>query len=235
MTQVEPLAPAGNVVGSEHGLAAAAARGDARAFTAIMRRHNRMLFRIARSILKADADAEDALQDAYLRAWRSIDGFRGDAKLSTWLARIVINESLARLRRPQRAQVIPFDGAAEAEHESMEHLISEHPDQQPEVALMRADLRRLMEASIDRLPDAYRTVFMLRAVEEMTVEEVASLLSLPEPTVRTRLFRARALLRDRLSRDIDVAVGDAFAFAGERCDRIVARVLARAAMPDAPT
>jgi len=78
-------------------------------------------------------------------------------------------------------------------------------------------------------------VFMLRAVEEMTVEEVASLLSLPEPTVRTRLFRARALLRDRLSRDIDVAVGDAFAFAGERCDRIVARVLARAAMPDAPT
>jgi RNA polymerase sigma-70 factor (ECF subfamily) len=212
-------------------LAAAAARGDARAFTTIMRRHNRMLFRIARSILKADADAEDALQDAYLRAWRSIDGFRGDAKLSTWLARIVINESLARLRRPQRAQVIPFDGAAQAEYESMELFITDHPDLQPDTALMRAELRRLMEACIDRLPDAYRTVFMLRAVEEMTVEEVSVLLSLPEPTVRTRLFRARALLRDRLSNDIDLAIGEAFAFAGERCDRIVASVLARAAMP----
>jgi RNA polymerase sigma-70 factor (ECF subfamily) len=231
MTQVEPLASAGEVSDSERGLAAAAARGDARAFTAIMRRHNRMLFRIARSILKADADAEDALQDAYLRAWRSIDGFRGDAKLSTWLARIVINESLARLRRPQRAQVIPFDGAAQAEYESMELFNTDHPDLQPDTALMRAELRRLMEACIDRLPDAYRTVFMLRAVEEMTVEEVSVLLSLPEPTVRTRLFRARALLRDRLSNDIDLAIGDAFAFAGARCDRIVAGVLARAAMP----
>ena len=235
MTEAERLAPATDLWNSERGLAAAAARGDARAFTTIMRRHNRMLFRIARSILQGDADAEDALQDAYLRAWRSIDGFRGDAKLSTWLARIVINESLARVRRPQRAQVIPFDGAAEAEYESMEHL-TDHPDQQPDTALMRTELRLLMEASIDLLPDAYRTVFMLRAVEEMSVEEVSAVLSLPEPTVRTRLFRARALLRDRLSRDIDVAIGDAFAFAGERCDRIVAGVLARAAaMPGAPT
>src|SRR5262249_44527358 len=158
-----------------------------------------------RSILRADADAEDALQDAYLRAWRSIGGFRGDAKLSTWLSRIVINESLARRRRPPHAQGIPTDRAAAAGQGSMEPPGNQQPDQQPDVALMRGELRRLMETSIDRLPEAYRTVFMLRAVEEMSVEEVASLLSLPEPTVRTRLFRARALLRDRLSRDIDVA------------------------------
>lgn len=212
----------------EHELAARAAAGDGTAFAAIMRRHNRLLFRTARSILKSDVDAEDALQDAYLRAWRSIAGFRAEAKLSTWLARIVINEALARLRRGRGAQVIPLDGAAENGLEPMEERMADDPDQQPDRVLMRAELRKLMEAGIDCLPDAFRTVFILRAVEEMSVEDVASALDLPEATVRTRLFRARGLLRERLARDIDLAMADAFSFDGERCDRIVARVLSRA-------
>jgi len=210
----------------DHELAARAAAGDGSAFATIMRRHNRLLFRTARGILKSDVEAEDALQEAYLRAWRAIDGFRAEAKLSTWLARIVINESLARLRRGRGAQVIPLDNSAtETDHDAMEDRMEDDPDQQPERVAMRGELRRLMEACIDRLPDAFRSVFMLRAVEEMSVEDVAIALDLPEATVRTRLFRARSLLREGLSRDIDVAMGDAFSFDGERCDRIVANVL----------
>jgi RNA polymerase sigma-70 factor (ECF subfamily) len=211
---------------TDHQLAEQAARGDGPAFAAIMRRHNRMLFRTARSILKSDVEAEDALQEAYLRAWRAIDGFRSEAKLSTWLARIVINESLARLRRGRGAQVIPLDNTAtEHDQDPMEDRMEDDPDQQPERAAMRGELRRLMEACIDRLPDAFRSVFILRAVEECSVEDVAAALNLPEATVRTRFFRARGLLREGLSRDIDLAIGDAFSFDGERCDRIVARVL----------
>ena len=109
--------------------------------------------------------------------------------------------------------------------------MEDDPDHEPERVAMRAELRRLMEACIDRLPDAFRSVFILRAVEEMSVEDVATALDLPEATVRTRLFRARGLLREGLSRDIDMATADAFSFDGERCDRIVARVLQSAGFP----
>jgi RNA polymerase sigma-70 factor (ECF subfamily) len=211
---------------SDRALAVRASQGDAPAFECIMRRHNRLLFRTARSILKTDEEAEDALQEAYLRAWRAMGSFRDDAQLSTWLVRIVINEALGRLRR-RGAQVIPLDSATapdlDAEPEST---VADDPDRQPERLAMREELRRLMERRIDRLPEAYRTVFMLRAVEEMSVTETAEALALPEATVRTRFFRARSLLRESLSRDVDVAVGDAFSFDGTRCDRIVARVLA---------
>ena len=107
--------------------------------------------------------------------------------------------------------------------------LEDDPDRGPERTAMRTEMRRLIESRIDRLPDAFRVVFMLRAIEEMSVEEVAAVLELPEATVRTRFFRARGLLRESLSRDVDVAIGDAFSFAGERCDRIVAGVLARIA------
>jgi RNA polymerase sigma-70 factor (ECF subfamily) len=227
MANPEPVAPLRATEPlDDHQLARRAAAGDAAAFAAIMRRHNRLLFRTARGILKSDAEAEDALQDAYLRAWRAIDGFRAEAKLSTWLARIVINESLGRVRRAHGAQVIPFDGSVEADHHDKEaRMEDEDPDRQPESVVMRGELRRLIEAGIDHLPDGFRSVFILRAIEEMSVEDVAAALDLPEATVRTRLFRARGLLRERLSRDVDLALGDAFWFAGERCDRMVARVL----------
>lgn len=205
-----------------------AASGDETAFEAIMRRHNRQLFRTARSILKSDSEAEDALQDAYLRAWRALGSFRADARLSTWLVRIVVNEALGRLRR-RGAQVIPLDAAMLSTEPETQASLTADPDRQPERIAMRAQIRRLMEARIDLLPDALRSVFMLRAVEEMSVEEVAQALAIPEATVRTRFFRARGLLREGLASDIDLALGDAFAFDGARCDRIVAAVLARGA------
>jgi RNA polymerase sigma-70 factor (ECF subfamily) len=231
MSPADPVARASHLAASNDSeLAALAANGDARAFEAIMRRHNRMLFRTARSILKSDAEAEDALQDAYLRAWRAIDGFRAEAKLSTWLVRIVINESLGRLRR-SGAQVIPMDAGSDTAHdEAQEDAMEDDPDRQPDRQAMRAEVRGLIEARIDRLPDAFRSVFILRAVEECSVEDVAAALNLPEATVRTRFFRARGLLREGLSRDIDLALGDAFSFDGERCDRIVSRVLQAASV-----
>lgn len=206
-------------------LAALAAAGNARAFESIMRRHNRLMFRTARSVLKSDAETEDAVQDAYLNAWRALGSFRDDAKLSTWLVRIVLNEALKRVRR-RASNVVLFDSGAPVEDPQAESAMEAERDPQPELAASRAEMRRLMEARIDELPELFRTVFMLRAVEELTVEEVAVALAIPEATVRTRFFRARAQLRESLSRDMDFALEDAFSFDGARCDRIVASVLA---------
>jgi RNA polymerase sigma-70 factor, ECF subfamily len=201
---------------------------DERAFEALMRRHNRMLYRLARSILKDEAEAEDAVQEAYLSAYRSIGSFRGGAKLSTWLARIVLNEAYGRLRKHKRAGVVvPFEGHDHSEHQVEEGVMADVTTEPPETAAMRGELRRLLERRIDELPAQFRTVFILRDVEEMSVEETAECLDVPPATVRTRAFRARALLRESLARDIDIATVDAFAFAGERCDRIVATVLDR--------
>ena len=203
------------------------AEGDQAAFRQLMRRHNRVLYRTARSILKDDAEAEDALQEAYLRAFRAIGNFRGDAKLSTWLVRIVANEALARLRKRARAaQAIPITHCG-VDLEAAEEHMNESLPEQPEHAALRAQTRRLLEAKIDQLPDAFRTVFVLRAVEELSVEETAAALDIPEATVRTRFFRARSQLREAISREVDCAIEDAFAFDGARCDRIVAAVMAR--------
>lgn len=201
---------------------------DHEAFRVLMQRYNQKLYRVARSILKDDAEAEDAVQEAYLLAYRAMGKFRGDAKLSTWLVRIAVNESIARLRKRKRtAEVIRLDGEAEPDSETAEANMDEATPEQPEHAAIRAQARRLLEAKIDELPDAFRTVFVLRAVEEMTVEEAAAVLAIPEATVRTRFFRAKGLLREALAREIDFGFENAFAFAGARCDRIVANVLAR--------
>lgn len=200
--------------------------GNDSAFAQIMRRYNRLMFRTARSILKNGDDTQDAVQEAYLRAWRALASFRADAKLSTWLVRIVVNEALRRLRRGG-AQVLPLTAVVDADDETLEMPMQANPDAQPERAAVRAQIRQQIEARIDTLPEAFRTVFMLRGVEELSVEEVAQALDIPEATVRSRFFRARGILREGLSRDIDMAVGDAFSFAGERCDRIVEGVLAK--------
>ena len=207
-----------------------ALRVDAAAFEQIMRRHNRMLFRTARAILRDDGEAEDALQEAYLQAYRALPGFRSEARLSTWLARIVANEALQRLRkRERRAQIVPLQPADET---ALEELQVEDDNPGPEAAAHGGELRRVLEAQIDALPDLYRTVFMLRAVEELTVEETAAVLDIPDATVRTRFFRARSLLREALAQKIDLACEDAFAFAGERCDRVVAFVLDHLNQPE---
>ena len=204
------------------------AAGDAHAFRLLMRRHNQTLYRTARSILKDDAEAEDAVQDAWLLAYRAMGGFRGDAKLSTWLVRIAANEAIARSRkRRRRAEVIRLDGDTDAGEGAEASMNDAAMPEQPERSALRAESRRLLERKIDELPEAFRAVFVLRALEELTVEETAAALGIPEATVRTRFFRARGLLREALAREIDTAFEDAFAFAGSRCDRIVAGVLAR--------
>lgn len=211
---------------SELDLAQRIGRGDEAAFELLMRSHNRTLYRAARAILKNDADAEDALQEAYLRVYRNIAGYRGQSRLATWLTRIVINEALTRIRRQTRERVvIPFAHETNDEHDqpAEDAMKPEQPDQ----ATLRAETRRLLEQKIDQLPTDFRVVFMLRAVEEMSVEETAQALDIPAATVRSRFFRARGLLRESLARQIDSAIDDAFAFAGGRCDRIVAGVLAR--------
>ena len=213
-------------------LARRIAARDERAFESMMRAHNRMLFRLARSILKDDAEAEDALQEAYIAAYRGIGGFRGGAKLSTWLARIVINEAYARLRkRRNTAPVIALDAVgASRDHGNSgleEGAMADETMERPDMAAMRAELRRMLERRIDELPEQFRTVYVMRDVEELSVEETAQCLDLPPATVRTRAFRARALLREALARDVDTATLGAFGFAGERCDRIVAHVLQR--------
>jgi RNA polymerase sigma-70 factor (ECF subfamily) len=201
-----------------------AANRDVRAFEVLMRRHNRLLFRTARSILRNEHDAEDCVQEAYLQAYRGFDRFRGEAKVSTWLARIVINRALELLRRRRSERTnVQIDNVIHIDEIMSPIDGAEHP----ESGASRAELRRLIEVKIDRLPDPFRAVFMLRAVEELDVDEVAACLGIPPATVRTRYFRARALLRESIEHDMDLALGDAFSFAGERCDRIVAFVLER--------
>jgi len=194
-------------------------------FERLMRQHNQRLFRVARSILREDADAEDALQDAYVQAYRKLGDFRGESELSTWLTRIVINQALMRARQRTRDRVVvpfsPGDGAAKELDVADQHAES------PSDAALRGEVRKVLERRIDELPEAFRTVFVMREVEDMTARETADALGIPEATVRTRLFRARALLREALDRDIDSARGGVFGFDGVRCDRIVAAVLAR--------
>lgn len=222
---------------SDEEIAQRVAAGDRDAFGVLMQRHNRMLFRTARSILKDDSEAEDAVQDAYLQAFRAMADFQGNARLSTWLVRIVVNEALGRLRKRRRgAQVIFLDSEAANEAEQGQAAMENSVSERPEVLAYRTQARRLIEQKIDALPDAYRTVFVLRAIEEMSVEEAAACLDIPEATVRTRFFRARGMLREMLAHEMDLATGEAFGFDGERCNRIVARVLARldAARPGVP-
>jgi RNA polymerase sigma-70 factor (ECF subfamily) len=201
------------------------AAGDHAAFHALMRRYNRRLYRLARATLRDDAEAEDALQDAYVLAYRRIGQFRGEAALGTWLSRLVLNECLGRLRRSARRDNIvpivtaPMDPDLDAQCPS--------PSETPDRAAGRAEVRRLIERKLDELPEAFRVVFVLRCVEELTVEETSACLGLPEATVRSRHFRARALLREALARELDLAEPDLYEFGGQRCDRIVAAVTRR--------
>ncbi|HEY4214221.1 MAG TPA: RNA polymerase sigma factor [Steroidobacteraceae bacterium] len=199
------------------------AEGDRGRFTALIRQYNRRLYRLARAVLRDDSEAEDALQDAYVSAYHSIQEFRGEASLSTWLSRLVLNECLGRLRRTERRSkvmtlVSPNDEMTD---------VAEDDDLRPDLIAARAQMRALLEQKLDQLPQAFRVVFVLRSVEELTVEETASALGIPEATVRSRLFRAKGLLREALAQEIDLAERDLFDFGGARCDGMVGRVLER--------
>lgn len=204
--------------------------GDAAAFELLMRRHNRRLYRLARSMLRDAAEAEDALQDAYLCAYQSIAAYRGEASLATWLSRVVANQCLARLRRQaRRDNIVPMVSLGGSDEEEGHPMPADTITESPDRALVRAELRAVLERKLDELPEAFRTVFVLRCVEELSVEETARCLDIPEATVRSRHFRARSLLRESLAQDIDLAERDVFSFDGARCDRIVQRVLERLA------
>jgi RNA polymerase sigma-70 factor (ECF subfamily) len=203
-------------------LARRVAAGDRAAFDLLMRNHNRRLYRLARATMRNDAEAEEALQEAYLAAYRNIAAFRGESTLATWLSRMVLNECLGRLRKSARRQnVIPMVTSDE-----MDHI---HADEQavPEKMMVRAEMRALLERKLDELPEDFRIVFVLRSVEELSVEETAASLGIEPATVRSRHFRARSLLRESLAREIDVAERDLFDFGGARCDRVVAAVNVR--------
>ena len=202
------------------------AGGDRTAFTLLMRAHNRRLYRLARASLGDPTEAEDAVQDAYLNAYRSIGAFRGESALSTWLSRLVLNECLARQRRRlRRENVIPMV-SYESTIENVSGIADEKQDP-PEQAAGREQIRALLEAKVSALPEAFRTVFVLRSVEELSVEETAEILDITEETVRSRHFRAKGLLRESLARDIDFAQRDVFEFGGCHCDAMIARVLAK--------
>ena len=228
MTMNPAYVEAAAQVTSELDLAQRAALGDDKAFEIIMRANNRALFRAARSILQDDAEAEDAVQEAYIRAYQALDTFRGQAKLATWLTRIVINEALEKMRKRKRESgTVSLENVVDLEsHIDIANTATPGPDA-PDRSVMRAQTRKLLESRIDQLPAAFRTVFILRALEEMSVEETAACMDIPEATVRTRFFRAKSLLRESLAKEIDIVFEDAFAFAGERCDRIVSTTLER--------
>lgn len=229
MSTVQPTTVAAPL--DDAGLLEAVRAGRPAAFELLMRRHNRRLFRAARALLRDAAEAEDALQEAYLCAFRSIGAFRGESALATWLTRIVVNECMARLRKAaRRDNIVPIVSTHALPLKEGEPLADDPSgiqEETPDSALQRSQLRQLLERRIDELPQDFRAVFVLRSVEELSVEETAQCLGIPEATVRTRHFRARGLLREAVARDLDLAENEVFGFAGARCDRIVARVLAR--------
>jgi RNA polymerase sigma-70 factor (ECF subfamily) len=206
-------------------LVARARRKDASAIALIIRQQNQRLYRIARSILRDDFEAEDALQEAYIRAFTSLDSFRGESRLGTWLARIVMNEALGRLRR--RKPSVDFDTFAKT-HEGSAEIIrfpAANPDLDPETTMAQREIRALLESAIDALPEAFRTVLVARLIEGMSIEETAELFDIRAETVKTRLHRARRLLKDEMEKHVGPVMGDAFPFAGRRCERLTETVL----------
>ncbi|BCR06822.1 RNA polymerase sigma factor [Desulfuromonas versatilis] len=200
---------------------------DGAGFELIMRRYNRRLYRIARGVLRDEAEAEDAVQEAYVSAYQNLGQFAGTGPLGAWLARITVNEALGRLRRrTAESRGLSLDDPQQAEGANfMAELTSPGPS--PEQQTARGEFRRVLEAAIDALPEAYRLVFVLRGVEELSVAETAECLEVEPATVKTRYHRARKLLQQHLAGLVQATAGEAFPFAGERCDRIVAGVFRR--------
>ena len=201
------------------------------AFEALIQRYNRRLYRVARGVVGSDVEAEDVLQDAYVRAFTRLDQFRSEALFSTWLTRIVLNEALGRIRR--RRHLVALSALDQANGGSQLLMFPTSPaPSDPEVDAARSQLRRVLERAIDELPEAFRSVFVLRDVEEMSVEETATHLGIRPETVKTRLHRARRSLRGALDAQLGSVLKDTVPFEGARC-AWVARVLQRLAAEEA--
>ena len=206
-------------------LVARARARDETAIRSIMQANNRRLYRLARGILRNDSEAEDVVQETYVRAFTHLDSFRGDSSLATWLSRIAMNEALGRLRsqRPTTEWTSLPQGTIEAQ--IIQFPLSATTD--PEKTMAQREIQNVVEHAIDELPEPFRLVFITRVVEGMNVEETAEILDLKPETVKTRLHRARAMLRDNVEKKIGPVVMDAFPFAGRRCDRLTEAVLKR--------
>ncbi|MFI5072741.1 MAG: RNA polymerase sigma factor [Terriglobales bacterium] len=197
--------------------------GETAMFEIIMRRHNQLLYRVARAILRNDGEAEDVMQDAYVRAYEHLDQFAGKAKFSTWLTRIAVHEALARQRRGTRYQEL--EPMSESQADPMEKFAS--PAADPEQQASNSEIRGLLEEAVEALPEVYRTIFMLRDVEEMSTSDAAYALEISEENVKVRLHRARALLRKSLYARAGMEAKEAFGFHAVRCDRVVKNVFER--------
>lgn len=194
---------------------------DGDAFRTIIKTHNQRLYRIARGVVRNDSEAEDIVQEAYVSAFAHLESFRGDASLATWLSRIVINEALGRLRKRRRMVAMPENPQAEIIRFPL------NPSDDPERTMAQRQILELVERATDSLPDVYRIVFVARVIEGLSIEETAELLGVRPETIKTRLHRARALVRKALDDQIGPVLLDAFPFAGRRCERLTNAVMQR--------
>jgi RNA polymerase sigma-70 factor (ECF subfamily) len=199
---------------------------DADAFRTIMQRHNRRLYRIARSVLRNNAEAEDVVQEAYVSAFTHLASYRGESSLAAWLSRIAMNEALGRLRHRRHTVDIATLEETRTEAKIIQFPLTA-PTDDPERTMAQRQILRLVEETTDDLPEAYRLVFVARVIEGMSVEETADLLGIKPETVKTRLHRARQLVREQLDKKIGPILMDAFPFAGKRCERMTGAVLNR--------
>ena len=197
--------------------------GETSMFEIVMRRYNQRLYRVARAILRNDTEAEDVMQDAYVRAYEHLDQFAGRAKFSTWLTRIAVHEALARQRRQNRYREL--EPMSENDGDPMDGFASIALT--PEEQVSNSEMRSLLEKAVEHLPDAYRTVFVLRDIEEMSTTDTANALEISEENVKVRLHRARALLRKTLYQRAGMERKEAFNFHAVRCARVMKNVFER--------
>jgi RNA polymerase sigma-70 factor, ECF subfamily len=197
--------------------------GEVAWFEQLMRRHNARVYRVARAVLRDDSEAEDVMQDAYVRAYEHLHEFEGRARFSTWLTRIALYEALARARRRKRLTTL--------EPHQEEPSMAVQSQASPEQQVSDTEMRSKIETAVADLPDEFRTVFVLRAVEGMTGAETAECLGIPEETVKTRLHRARGRLQRTLLKDLESGFPTLYEFHLSRCDRVVAAVMRRIARP----
>lgn len=211
---------------TEAELVTRAIRRDEAAIRTLIQRHNRTLYRVARSVLKSDQDAEDVLQDSYLKAFAALPQFRGDSGLGTWLTRIVLNEALQRRRRKPLAPIVAHEFAGPSA-DVIPFPLSPSPQVDPERAMAQRQITKLIERAIDELPEDFRCVLVARTIEGLSVEETSELLGVRPETVKTRLHRARMMLRAALTEHIEPLFADLFPFDGERCGRLTDAVVAK--------
>jgi RNA polymerase sigma factor (sigma-70 family) len=221
------LKPADYDVLPEPELVRRAKLGERDAFRCLVQRCNQNLFRVARAIVGDDGEAEDVLQESYVRAFTKFGDFRGEASVLTWLTRITINEARGRLRARRTSVALSEIDAVQNQGAHVYMFPSGQISPNPEVDAARAQIRRLLERTIEALPDAYRVVFIMREINQNSIEDTALALGLKPATVKTRLHRAHRLLREKLAQECTASLTGVFPFLGPRCERITERVLAR--------